>query len=221
MNLEMSPLKKFKVRNASVESAVELCGQITLRLQGKVPQDDPFFVQDKQKSMKILEKLEKKSPINENLFADMWRLVQIFELNQTFEAGDLIIDPKHAKVVTQLTAAMFKGLFCQKAFNLFQKGSLAGKNWLEVFKNGESQRIIDINIDEVLQFAKYSPKDRSNAEKSAQKVDKQLPPEDSKDFYEVIVDLAMYIIGRITCPVSSDKKNLGYESHEFHCAIVN
>ena len=76
-------------------------------------------MQDKQKSMKILEKLEKKSPINENLFADMWRLAQIFELNQTFEAGDLIIDPKHAKVVTQLTAAMFKGLFCQKAFNLF------------------------------------------------------------------------------------------------------
>ena len=50
--------------------------------------------------MKILEKLEKKSPINETLFADMWRLAQIFELNQTFEAGDLIIDPKHAKVVT-------------------------------------------------------------------------------------------------------------------------
>ena len=67
---------------------------------------------------------------------------------------------------------MFKGLFCQKAFNLFQKSSLAGKNWLEVFKNGESRRLTDIDIYEVLQFAKYSPQDIPNPEKKAQKIDK-------------------------------------------------
>lgn len=60
-------------------------------------------------------------------------------------------------------------------------------------------------------------------EKNLQEVeaDKHFLEDESKDFYEVLVDLAIYIIGRITGPVSGDQKNSGFESHEFHCSIVN
>ena len=51
-----------------------------------------------------------------------------------------------------MISALFKGLFCQNALSLFEKGEYAGKSWLSLLRKDLAHRIPEMQLAEIEQL---------------------------------------------------------------------
>ena len=146
----------------------------------------------------------------------MWRLVSILELAD-YDKRILLTTPQFLESLQMLVNELFKGLFCQRALSLFEQSDNYGKSWLQNLRRDLSQRIPEMQLTEIEQMLDknlYGDLRSSRTDmKSPDSILKQSPEkgatsvisregqqQPAKDLYEVMIDLAIFILVRLCQP---------------------
>jgi hypothetical protein len=132
--------------------------------------------------------------------------VSIFELS-SFDKNVLLSTPSYLQSLQALVSELFKGLFCQKALNLFQKSEYYGQSWSTYLRKDLSQRIPDMQLVEFEQLLdKNMYGDLSSSRNGTLLSQAKNAPTENKDLYEVMIDLAIFLIVRL-CSKQDDDLN--------------
>ena len=137
-------------------------------------------------------------------------MVSILELS-AFDRRVLLTTPSYLQSFQAMVSQLFKSLFCQNALSLFEKSEYAGKSWLQLLRKDLAQRIPEMQLAEIEQLLDKNlygdlSSNRGGTSKSPPSITRSSPATQdragsTKDLYEVLVDLAIYIIVRLCTPV--------------------